>query len=244
MRNREMQLQSGDLADPAATVREQIRAVTDQLTEISELTASLLRRVVEGGARPARADLAQLEDHLRDALSHPERPMDGIGVATVAGYLSDNDYWLEWWRVDPRGGLEFVTHMLNPQQDSFYDYPARAWFTAPVETSALAVTGPYVDAGGTNAYTVTAAVPVVVDGATIGVAGADIYAFRFESTLLLARAEHPLVLANASRRVIASTTPAHLPGDLLADDLTSKWRGRQVPFDDSGENHWVLYEVF
>jgi hypothetical protein len=144
--------------------------------------------------------------------------MDGVGVAAAAGYLADSEHWLEWWRHDARGGLEFVAHSLNPQRDSFYDYSSSNWFAVPASSGRPTVTGPYVDIGGTNAYTVTVSLPVSTAGGFVGIAGADIAAARFERFLLPAGSGlGPLVLTNADWRVVASNSPHHLPGDILRE---------------------------
>lgn len=216
--------------------------VARQVSTISDRAAELLEAATAEGARPVRGDLARLEHHLRGALSSQTRPMDGIGVATIPGYLADEDYWLEWWRVNPRGGLEFVMHMLNPRQDSFYDYPSRAWFSAPITSSMTTVTGPYVDAGGTNASTVTLAAPLLIRGRVVGVTGADIPVARFETDLLEAGSERPLVLVNRDLRVTASTSPQHLPGDLLGAPSVHAW-GRDAEETRVGFMDWMLFAL-
>lgn len=222
-------------------INARLRECARQVTTISDRAAALLRAATVDGTRPVRSDLLQLEFDLRKALSAQHRAMDGIGVATIPGYLADEDYWLEWWRAGPRGSLEFVMHILNPRQDSFYDYPGRAWFASPIASSELVITGPYVDAGGTNSYTVTLAVPLFVDGRTVGVTGADIPVHRFEADLLQGRTEHPLILVNRDLRVIASTSPLHLPGDLLTEAEFGQRNGRREAVVDAAG--WRLLVV-
>lgn len=166
--------------------------------------------------------------------------MDGIGVVTTASYLTDSEYWLEWWRLNSRGGSEFVAHILNPNQDAFYDYASRSWFADAVRTGHQTITGPYVDAGGTNAYTVTIALPMTIGDTIVGVTGSDIHASRFESDLLSVHARSPLVLVNHESRVIASSSASHLPGDIFPEDQRSDWNSATVELCPGKRGHWQI----
>lgn len=225
----------------ATSIQQRISAAQEELSVVGAAAHSLLTGAETQGRRPARADLAAIRGRLQDCLRRPEPAMDGIGVAMAVDYLEDSPYWLEWWRRARGEELEFVAHSLNPHRDAFYDYSSRGWFTAPAASGKTTVTGPYVDVGGTNAYTVTLSLPLFAGGGFAGVAGADISAAWFERFLLgPGRQLRPVVLANAALRVIASSSADYLPGDLLDNSKVSSWTQVPVPAGAAGQDPWRL----
>jgi hypothetical protein len=208
--------------------------VEGTLADLGSLSAAARARLeaVEGsGGRPSRADLAAFREDLQARLLRPDHCMNGIGLIAAPGYLSDSPYWLEWWRYDRRGQLEFLAPQLNPQKDSFYDYPSHRWYASSAATGTASVTGPYVDVGGTNAYTLTACVPVMTARGLAALAGADIAAAHFERFLISGDLEDQMVLVNADLRVIASNSAHYLPGDLLTTEQIQSWTRVPVPAD-------------
>lgn len=212
----------------AAQITRHLQTTLTDVLAVREEMHRLLGLVEGENRRPCRLDVSGIRATLQTSLRRPDRPMDRIGVAAAMNYLTDSPYWMEWWGRDTRGNLVFVTHSLNPQQDAFYDYVTRSWFSAPRASGTPVVIGPYVDFGGINSYsyTVTISAPIITAHGFAGIAGADILADRFEHFLLGANPNRePVILANADLRVIASTTSTHLPGDLLqVHDLDSKSR--------------------
>jgi hypothetical protein len=207
-----------DFTALAERITEHLRAT---LTELSGIRAGVLAivDVIEAeGRQPSRSDLGAIRDDLQTCLRRPNHPMDRIGVATALDYLTDAPYWMEWWAAESRGGLEYVSHSLNPQQDAFYEYTSRTWFVAAERSKTTAIIGPYVDFGGINSYsyTVTISVPLITARGFAGVVGADILAEQFEHFLVAVETrQKPVVLVNSDLRVIASNTSAFLPGDVL-----------------------------
>lgn len=228
----------------ATSIQRRITAVQEELSVVGAAARSLLMAAEMQGRRPARADLAALRGRLQDCLRRPEPAMDGVGVAMAVDYLEDSPYWLEWWRRARGDELEFVAHSLNPHRDAFYDYSSRGWFTAPAASGTTTVTGPYVDVGGTNAYTVTLSLPLCSGGGFAGVAGADISAARFEQFMLgPGRQLRLVVLTNAAWRVIASNSANYLPGDLLDSSKVSSWTQLPVPTGAAGQDPWRLLHL-
>ncbi|WP_336715509.1 cache domain-containing protein [Arthrobacter sp. USHLN218] len=231
----------GSLEAIAASVQGHLDAALAELSAAAAAACSLLAGAEQQGRRPVRADLAGIREKLQACLHRPEPPMDGIGIAVAADYLADSAYWLEWWRLGRGGGLEFVAHSLNPRRDAFYDYSSRSWFSSPAASGQTTVTGPYVDIGGTNAYTVTLSLPLITGAGFAGVAGADIPAARFERFLVgPGRGLQPMVLANADLRVIASSSADHLPGALLEDRLADSPNKVPVAAGLHGQAPWFL----
>lgn len=219
----------------AAAVGAYLEGTLADLRSLSAAARLRLEAVESSGRRPSRADLAAFREDLQARLLRPEHSMDGMGLAAAPGYLSDSPYWLEWWRYDRRGQLEFVAYQLNPQKDGFYDYPTRRWYASSAATGTVSVTGPYVDVGGTNAYTVTACVPVMTARGLAALAGADVAAAHFERFLLGGGMEDQVVLVTAELRVIASNSAHFLPGDLLTAEQIRSWPRVPVPVDVPAE---------
>lgn len=213
----------------AAAIAACLEGTLADLRSLSAAAQARLEAVENSGGRPTRADLAAFREDLQARLLRPEHCIDGIALVAAPGYLRDSPYWLEWWRYDKRGQLEFGAPQLNPQKDSFYDYPSRRWYASTAATGTASVTGPYVDVGGTNAYTVTACVPVMTARGLAALAGADIAAAYFERFLIRAGVEDQIVLLNADLRVIASNSAHYLPGDLLTAEQTRSWTRIPVP---------------
>jgi hypothetical protein len=226
----------------AVGIQSLIGAALDDLTVISTAACSLLAEAEDQGRRPGRSDLAVIRGELQKVLGASEPTVDGVGVAAAVDYLEDSPYWLEWWRRDRNGDLEFVAHSLNPHRDAFYDYSSRAWFTTPAATGQTIVTGPYVDVGGTNAYTVTLSIPLFTKRGFAGIAGADIAAAHFEQFLVgPGRDLRPVVLANAALRVIASNSADFLPGALLQSGVSDSWVQVPVTVGMPEQEPWRLF---
>ncbi len=171
-----------------------------------------------------------LGDHVRDLLREPEQLAAGLGL--VVAPRAELPLRLEWWQVDPDGGrLRLLEPDLRPTSLGYYDYTAAEWFAVPRRTGRRHVVGPYVDVHGTGRYLLTLTEPVVVDGEFAGVAGADVPVRRFEAHLLrvLGPSPGPFVLVNDEERVVLSTAPQWLVGELVAPDVVSTGPVAEVP---------------
>lgn len=196
----------------AAALVEQVFALVDE-TRAAVLAAAAPRRAA--GLR--RVDLARLRPLITGHLERYARLLAGTGVVVAPGVLVDAPAWLEWWRRTPGGDVVFLDVDLDPDSDDYYDFTDAPWFTGPERTGERAVVGPYVDHGGTDEYVVTLTAPLVVDGAFLGVVGADLRLRELERVLgpVLAGLAGPAALVNGDGRVMVSTTPRWLAGSLL-----------------------------
>ena len=90
------------------------------------------------------------------------------------------------------------------------------WFTTPRDTGERWIAGPFVDHSGTNEHILTLTLPVVRDGAFLGVAGADIAVGAIEAVggAALAAVAGEAALVNHRGRIIATNTPRRLVGTL------------------------------
>ncbi|MEO3787287.1 cache domain-containing protein [Actinocorallia sp. B10E7] len=197
------------------TIVDRIQALADHvfgtLDEVRDATARLAA-TTDGGLRST--DLARLRPLLFERLG----PLiAGLGFIALPGLLPDSAWYLEWWQYDPDGPPKQLAAELDPAQPTFYDYTQWAWFTHPQNGLERSICGPYVDYLCTDEYSLTFSVPVLVGGAFVGVAAADVFVRTFETTLLPALKELPgqTFVTNNEGRVIASNTARWISGSVF-----------------------------
>ncbi|MCW3154529.1 cache domain-containing protein [Achromobacter spanius] len=147
---------------------------------------------------------------------------NGAGFASYAAPAGlDDGYWtLEWWQQE---GPSMQQAQLDRNQETRrrLDFRAFAWFDQPARCLRPVVEGPYVDYICNGAYTITAAHPVLVQGACAGVTAVDVLVATLDRMLLPAL--HPIgkpaLVLNADSRVVMSTAHRIRPGSL--------WRPQQ-----------------
>lgn len=199
-----------------------------------------LGRVVAGqlsAPAPRRADL-DIEARCLALLTDPDTPVAGAGVVMAPGVLADAAYWLEWWTVDATAGYDRCAKLAaetDPRAVGFRDYTELPWYQRPFETGGRQVTGPYVDYLCTDQYTLTFTQPLVVRGEFAGVVGADVLVAWLEQHLLdvLSRTERTCVLVNATGRVVTSSDPTWVTGDLIRDLPLEAWFAGERPGHDA-----------
>jgi hypothetical protein len=178
---------------------------------VDELRAPALAALGEGAAQGA----SDLEERARALLAAPGQLAVGLGL--VAAPAPGRDVRLLWWQAESAGDrIAALRPDLRPASLDFYDYTATDWFDVPRRTGRRHVVGPYVDVHGTGRYLLTLTGPLVAAGEFLGVVGADVPVNRFENHLL--RALDPgvdAVVLNDEARVVLSTSPRWLVGDLL-----------------------------
>ena len=188
----------------------------DSLDDVARELELVFGALHELGARFAalaatrRDDLAPLRPTILALLAgHPEL-VTGAGIVTAPGLLADAPHWLEWWWIGPGGGPEALRVNLDPAAPDFYDYTTTAWYA----TDEPRLSGPYVDYACTNQYAITMSVPVP----GLGVAAADVLVSSLEKRVApaLAALGRPTALTNGDGRVIASSSPAVVPGQRVA----------------------------
>lgn len=192
-------------------------------TRVSRLLDGLRESVSASFAagHPRRADLHVVEPATA-MLQLPDLPLVGAGFVAAPRALADAAYWLEWVTTDHDVAQPVVGPLdaqTDPEADDFRDYTALAWFSGPRDDGEAHVTGPYVDYLCTDEYTLTFTQPVVVDGAFVGVVGADLFARSMEAAVLpvMGRLRGPSVLVNAAGRVVAACRSAWVTGDLVRE---------------------------
>ncbi len=193
-----------------------------------------LSRAAKG--RLAVDDLAALRPSIFAILADRVGLVSGAGVVVDPGLLGDAERWLEWWSATTPGSRpEPLRVNLEPTAPDFYDYLTNDWFTSPRDTLQPTMSGPFVDHACTNMYAVTLSVPVVADGAFVGVAAADVLVASLEREVMpaLLGLDSPAALTTAAGRIIASNCPAVRSGERLEPSARSSTRytSARAPLD-------------
>jgi hypothetical protein len=201
--------------DDADRIADVVTGAVEQVFDTVAAIHGAALAVLGVGSEPSDAAPAGLEERARALLGAPGQLAVGLGL--VAAPRPEGEVGLLWWQVDPAGGRLVALHPdLRPASLGYYDYTATDWFDVPRRTGRRHVVGPYVDVHGTGRYLLTLTAPVVAAGEFLGVVGADVPVSRFEGQLLraLGPIDRPLVLLDEEGRVVLSTSPRWLVGDL------------------------------
>lgn len=205
----------------AAHIEAMLHEVFADLDVLRDLVIAVCGRARAVDRRPSTADLAEVRPIILQHLTKDGSRLNGTGVIPAPSMLADQARWLEWWRK-PGDTTELRPLLvdLDPQHVNGYDYPAAEWFEVPQRTGNRVIVGPYVDYGGTDDYILTFSIPIHTDAGFFGVAAADIRATDFERGMLplLDVEGSATLLLNATGRVLASATPAHIVGSLAPPD--------------------------
>ena len=208
-------------------------AVAEAVERVFATVAAVRAAALRPGARDGFATGAPvLGEDVRDLLLEPGQLAVGLGLVVAPRPERELPLRLEWWQVDPDDGrLRTLEPDLRPSSLGYYDYTATEWFDVPRRTGRRHVVGPYVDVHGTGRYLLTLTEPVHADGEFAGVVGADVPVRRFETSLLrvLDRSSGPFVLVNDEGRVVLSSAPRLLVGELVAPDVLSSAAAAEVP---------------
>lgn len=219
--------------DDAARIGAAVTGVIERVFDtVAGLHAAALGVLQGAGESEGDTPQARLEEQVRSLLAEPDQFAVGLGL--IVAPRPENDFLLRlhWWQVDPAADrLVALDPDLRSSSLGFYDYTTADWFDVPRRTGRRHIVGPYVDVHGTGRYLLTLTGPVVSGGEFLGVVGADVPVTRFESHLLraLASVDHPFLLLNDEARVVLSTSPRWLVGDLLRSDGELPGPGSQVP---------------
>lgn len=142
--------------------------------------------------------------------------MDGFGILAEVGVLPDHPYWISWWNITDTGPVESHEHVTDPEREDFYEYANLDWMTYPRERHEVWASGPYVDYGGVDDYTLTVAAPILVGDRFLGTAVVDLLVADLEKRLApwLASTEETFLLLNVEDRIVVSNSLEHQVGDV------------------------------
>jgi hypothetical protein len=166
-------------------------------------------------------DLCALLPHFERHLRGFRDSIMGVGVIVAPGALSDRERWMEYYTLGEHGPELLQVVLDDPRHPDYYDYVAAEWFARPAQTLQPSITGPFLDAGGTDAFMVTVSVPALARGRFIGVGAADLRVEQVDALCapLLRRIGRPAALVNHDGLVVASSDAAALrAGDALPGD--------------------------
>lgn len=202
-------------------VAEMVDSVFRQVNSVRDQLAACFRAFGDDGV--TRRDVASLQPRLRRLLIEGQGLLRGAGVVLAPAQLMDAARWIDWWVIDDAGSIQATVFDFDERSLDYYDYTDAEWYLAPRAGVERSVVGPYVDFNGLNDYIVTATIPVIVDGAFVGIAGADLSVDKIERRLVSARRtlshnhlRGELVIVNASDRIVASTSARHIAGSLCS----------------------------
>ena len=143
-----------------------------------------------------------------DSLRRFTGTLCGVTVTVAPGTVADRKLWMQWWTPGPQ---QLVPN-LDPGHPDHYDYRTADWYRGPLETRREDLSDPYFDAGGADAWIVTASVPVIAGARVLGVATADLDLAAVARLCLPAlRALHvPAALVSQHGVIVTSTDPQTL----------------------------------
>lgn len=171
-------------------------------------------------SRPPRGAVSEshfagLQKLITDLLAD-ESGVWGIGFVAAPFIVDNRERHMAWWQRRH----ERVTRLrlnFDPKSIDVYDYLQMDWYQLAQRGQQRVAYGPYVDYSGSELYTVTATIPVIADGAFLGVAGADLVVGDIERRLIevLRRSDDDAVVVDNERRVIAANTARWFVGSRL-----------------------------
>lgn len=175
--------------------------VFGSLAEVGRTAVRALEegRTGDGGWDAVREEVSRLFE--------AQQIVIGAGLALDrrgTGTAGDVPYFI-WW-IRRNGRITRKHHVLNPRSEAYYDVTQARWFRLPLAAAGPTLMAPYVDAWGTDDFTMTASLPVSSHEAASLVVAADLDARRYVDS-----AERILAEAGASalldeeQRAIAST---------------------------------------
>ena len=187
-------------------------SLVDQLRGLAAIAAPILGGQLKAQDIRAHISLLVLQ-HFDDVPSF----VDGLGVLAEVGVVPGHRYWIDWWRLTDQGPKEDVHHVMDPNSENFYNYEDREFMTHSRDHLEDWASGPYVDYGGVDDYTITISSPIVAETRFLGTAAVDVRvaALEHQFSPWFAAVPGSCVLLNADKRVIVSNSIAYRVGDIV-----------------------------
>lgn len=203
---------AGQGSSLGAEVARFARELTRQLEQVSAAAGPVL-----ASGQDAQRTKTQITAAVIGRLATVSPLVNGLGVIAEVGVVPTRPYWMCWWIQSEEGPAEDPHHVMDPDREDFYDYSDREFIAHPRAHRQPWASGPYVDYGGVNDYTVTVSSPIVVEGRFVGVAAADLLVSDLERMLApwLTGITGVGLLLNSEGRVIVSNSVTHNVGDVL-----------------------------
>ena len=189
----------------------------DAVSPWAERLGELFSDSDDAAGSPTRRSIDAVVEPLAMRLLTGDAPdLVGAGFVAAAGVMADARWHMAWWQ-----GARAERLQIDEEDAAGEAYARREWFARPMEQGISHLTGPYVDFLCTDEYTVTVTVPVVRNGRSLGVVGADVLAATLEESLgrQLRLVSPGAALLNSHGRVIVSADPTLAAGTLLLPGL-------------------------
>ena len=192
---------------------------------LPRLQQQLAERLAQGPISGAQlTGLVEAEAHV--VLESTDRPLYGAGFCAAENVVAEGNP-LAWWQGPERALLASST--FGPGQAAI-DLHRLEWYRVPASTLERHIAGPFVDYLCSNEITLTASIPLMLDGEFSGVLCADVLVASLEDLLLpLLHTLEGSALVNSSGRVVVSAHHGYETGDRFASDVESV-RSEPYPF--------------
>ena len=192
---------------------------------LPRLQQQLSERLAQGPITGAQLT-ALVEAEAHAVLESTDRPLYGAGFCAAENVVAEGNP-LAWWQGPERALLASST--FGPGQAAI-DLHRLEWYRVPASTLERHIAGPFVDYLCSNEITLTASIPLMLDGEFSGVLCADVLVASLEDLLLpLLRSLEGSALVNSSGRVVVSAHHGYETGDRFASDVESV-RSEPYPF--------------
>lgn len=192
---------------------------------LPRLQQQLSERLVQGPITGAQLT-ALVEAEAHAVLESTDRPLYGAGFCAAENVVDEGNP-LSWWQGPERALLASST--FGPGQAAI-DLHRLEWYRVPASTLERHIAGPFVDYLCSNEITLTASIPLMLDGKFSGVLCADVLVASLEDLLLpMLHNLDDAALVNSSGRVVVSTHHGYETGDRFASDVESV-RSERYPF--------------
>ncbi len=192
---------------------------------LPRLQQQLSERLAQGPITGAQLT-ALVEAEAHAVLESTDRPLYGAGFCAAENVVAEGNP-LAWWQGPERALLASST--FGPGQAAI-DLHRLEWYRVPASTLERHIAGPFVDYLCSNEITLTASIPLMLDGQFSGVLCADVLVASLEDLLLpLLHTLDGSALVNSSGRVVVSAHHGYETGDRFASDVESV-RSERYPF--------------
>ncbi len=152
--------------------------MSDQVRNLlGQMRDHVLADAAEKKGTSDRLSLANFEPFVHHLYDTESLPMLGMGFLPHPDVLPQ--FSVRWWynsgtAATTESPLRALAVVNQPQAMDFYDTLSTEWWQNAANSSEPAVSGPFVDISGTNAYVVTFSQAVRFDGELLGVVAADV----------------------------------------------------------------------
>lgn len=222
----------------SSTARALGQHLDDVFADLAVLAEETSRIIIPSGT--SRSMLGTLRPVVDKITRRQGGLVDSAGVSVAPGLLNDAVTWHQWWSLIG-GQVVFVPHNLNPASVNYYDYTDMTWFERPMVSGSAELSGPYIDFGGADIKIVTASLPVLHEGQTVAVAGADLSMDFIERAFLrnLGHRDEHVALITETGKVVASNSARFAPGTRF-EGPRSDLASTAVPVSDLAAPPWYL----